>query len=335
MTEELFELIRGMTEAFGPSGSEEPVREFIRNQVKDVVDEIRVDALGNLICVKKGPPGGKKLLFDAHMDEIGLIVTHVDDKGFLRLANLGGVNPYVSLGQRVYFGSGLRGVIGIEKVDDPKDIKIEKMFIDIGAKDRADAERKVRVGDMAAFCGQAEKMGSRVVAKALDDRIGCVVVIETLRRLKSPAHTVYAVFAVQEEVGLRGARVASYGIEPDVGIAVDVTRTGDTPKGITMEVSVGKGAAIKVKDSSLICHPGLRKYLEKLAREKNIPYQLEVLESGGTDSGAIQMTKSGVPAAVISVPCRYIHSPSEVVDENDVEACINLLVAAAESPLDF
>lgn len=335
MTEEMFQLIKGATEAFGPSGSEEPIREFIKSRVKDYVDEVKTDPLGNLICVKKGPAGGKKVLLDAHMDEIGLIVTHIDEKGFLRFSNVGGVNPYITLGERVYFANGTTGVVGIEKIDDPKEVKLEKLFIDIGARDKAEAESKVRVGDMAAFQRHAERMGSRIVSKAMDDRIGCVVVMETLRRMKSPRHTIYAVFAVQEEVGLRGARVAAFGIEPDVGIAVDVTRTGDTPKGITMDVSLGKGAAIKVKDSSLICHPGLRRYLEKLAAERNIPYQLEVLEAGGTDSGAIQMTKAGVPAAVISVPCRYIHSPSEVVDENDVEACINLLVAAVESPLDF
>lgn len=335
MTEEVFQLIKGVTEAFGPSGSEEPVREFIKSRVKEYVDEVRTDPLGNLICVRKGQAGGKKVLLDAHMDEIGLIVTHVDDKGFLRFSNIGGVSPYTTVGERVYFANGTTGVVGIEKVEDPKEVRFEKLFIDIGARDKAEAESRVRVGDMAAFLRNAERMGTRIVSKALDDRIGCAVVVETLRRAKSTKHTIYAVFAVQEEVGLRGARVAAFGIEPDVGIAVDVTRTGDTPKGITMDVSLGKGAAIKVKDASLICHPGLRKYLEKIAVERNIPYQLEVLEAGGTDSGAIQITKAGIPAAVVSVPCRYIHTPSEVVDENDVEACINLLVGAVESPLEF
>ncbi|HHW18802.1 MAG TPA: M42 family metallopeptidase [Firmicutes bacterium] len=328
------DLIKKLTETFGPAGAEGPIREVIRKEVEPYVDEIRVDALGNLICHKKGQ-GGKKLLLDAHMDEIGLMVTHIDDNGFLRFGTIGGVNPYISLGQRVYFENGTFGVIGSEKIEDPKDVKAEKLFIDIGAKDKKSAEEKVKIGDSAAFFQPMLDLGSRVVAKAMDDRIGCAVIIETLRRLGPVRNEIYAVFAVQEEVGLRGARVAAFGIEPDVGVAFDVTRTGDTPKGITMEVALGKGAAIKVKDSSLICHPGLKEYMVKLATQVEIPYQLEVLEAGGTDSGAIQLTKAGIPAGVISIPCRYIHSPSEMVDLGDVEACIRLCKALCESPLDF
>lgn len=324
------DLIKRLTETFGPSGAEGPIREVIREEVAGLVDEIRVDALGNLICHKKGK-GGKKILLDAHMDEIGLMVTHIDDNGFLRFGTIGGVNPFVALGNRVYFENGTFGVVGSERIDDPKETKAEKLFIDIGAKDKKDAESKVSVGDSAAFFQPCVDLGRRMVAKAMDDRIGCAVVIETLRRLSEPQNDIYAVFAVQEEVGLRGARVAAYGIEPDVGIAFDVTTTGDTPKGVTMDVALGKGAAIKVKDSSVICHPGLKNYLVKLAQENHIPYQLEVLERGGTDSGAIQMTRQGIIAGVISVPCRYVHSPSEMVDMDDVEACVNLAKVFCES----
>ena len=326
------DLIKKLTEAFGPSGAEDQVREVIRREVEQYVDEVRVDALGNLIAHKKGP--GKKVILDGHMDEIGLMVTHIDDNGFLRFGTIGGVNPFVSLGQRVYFANGVFGVIGSERVDDPKEMKMEKLFIDIGAKDKKAAEAKVRVGDSCAFYQPFVDLGDRVVAKAMDDRIACAIIIETLKGLKSE-HDIYAVFASQEEVGLRGARAAAFGIAPDLGISLDVTRTGDTPKGITMDVSLGKGAAIKVKDSSLICHPGLRNYMVKVAEEKGIRYQLEVLEAGGTDSGAIQMTKAGIPAGVISIPCRYIHSPSEMVDMGDVEECVKLAKALCESPLTF
>jgi len=328
------ELVKRLTEAFGPSGAEGPIREVIRKEVEPLVDEIRVDALGNLICRKKGR-GGKKILLDAHMDEIGLMVTHIDDNGFLRFGTIGGVNPYIALGQRVYFENSTFGVIGSERIDDPKDVKHEKLFIDIGAKDKKEAGAKVKVGDSAAFFQPAVDLGCKMVAKAMDDRIGCVVIIETLRRLSETPNEIFAVFAVQEEVGLRGARVAAFGIEPDAGLAFDVTRTGDTPKGITMDVGLGKGAAIKVKDSSLICHPGLKNYLVKLAEDHGIPYQMEVLEAGGTDSGAIQMTKAGIPAGVVSIPCRYIHSPSEMVDMGDVEACVRLAKAFCESALEF
>lgn len=327
-------LLTKLTEAYGPSGSEGPVRELIRKEVEPYVDEIRVDALGNLICLKKGT-GGKKVLLDAHMDEIGLMVTHIDKDGFLRYGTIGGVNPFISLGQRVYFENGTFGVIGSERVDDPKDLKTEKLFVDIGAKNKEEASAKVKVGDSAAFFQPAVCLGSRFVAKALDDRAACAVLIETLKRVGEAAHDIYAVFATQEEVGLRGARVAAFGIEPDVGIAIDVTRTGDTPKSITMDVSLGAGAAIKVKDSSLICTPALRDYMVKMAQEKGIRYQMEVLEAGGTDSGAIQMTKAGIPAGVISIPCRYIHSPCEMVDLDDVEECVKLTVALCQSPLEF
>lgn len=328
------DLIKKLTGTFGPSGSEAPIREAIRKEVEPLVDEIKVDALGNLICLKKGS-GGKRLLLDAHMDEIGLMVTHIDEKGFLRFGNIGGVNPALSLGQRVCFENGTYGVIGCEKIDSPKDLKLDKLYIDIGANNREEAAQNVRIGHSAAFVHPAVDLGNRMVAKAMDDRIGCVVIIESLRRLSSSNHDIYAVFATQEEVGLRGARAAAFGINPDVGIAFDVTSTGDTPKSAIMNVSLGGGAAIKVKDSSLICHPGLRDYLVRLAEEQGIPYQMEVLERGGTNAGAIQMTKAGIPAGVISIPTRYVHSPSEMVDMGDVEACIRLCLGVCESPLVF
>jgi putative aminopeptidase FrvX len=328
------DLIKKLTEAFGPSGAEDNIREVIRKEVEPYVDEISVDALGNLIARKKGT-GGKKVILDGHMDEIGLMVTHIDDNGFLRFGNIGGVSPFVALGQRVYFENGTMGVIGSERVDDPKNLKLEKLYIDIGAKDKKDAESKVQVGTSCAFHQTFIDLGDRVVAKAMDDRVACAIIIEVLRRLEKTDNDIYAVFATQEEVGLRGARAAAYGISPDVGIALDVTRTGDTPKGVTMDVALGKGAAIKVKDSSLICHPALKNYMVKIAEEKGIKYQMEVLEAGGTDSGAIQMTKSGIPAGVISIPCRYIHSPGEMVDIGDVEACVQLAKALCESPLSF
>jgi len=356
--EETRELIRSLTEAFGPSGQEEQVRELIASLVHPYVDGVRTDALGNLIC-RRGPrpggnggtgaPGGsggregtagagagaapRKVMLAAHMDEIGIMVTHIDDKGFLRFGSIGGVDPYRCLGQRVVFANGTVGVFGHEKLDDPKDLKFEKMFVDIGASSREEAERKVRIGDAAAFTRPLQRAGNRLVAKAMDDRIGCAVLVEVARRLGASPHEVYFVFTVQEEVGLRGARTAAFGVAPDVAIAVDVTRTGDTPKAETMEVGLGKGAAIKVKDASVICHPGLRRYLEDTARGHGIPYQLEILERGGTDAGAMQLTREGVPAGVVSIPCRYVHTPSEMVDEGDVEACIELLVKALEGSL--
>ncbi len=326
------DLIKKLTEAFGPSGAEDSVREVIRKEVKPYVDEIRVDGLGNLIARKKG--SGKKVILDGHMDEIGLMVTHIDDNGFLRFGTIGGVNPYASLAQRVVFGNGTVGVIGNERIDEPKDMRMEKLFIDIGATNKKEAEAKVRVGDSCAFLQPFVDMGARVVAKAMDDRVACAAIIETLKGL-STNNDIYAVFATQEEVGLRGARAAAFGIEPDVGIALDVTPTGDTPKGRNANVSLGNGAAIKVMDRSVICTPALKNYMVKLAEERGIKYQLEVLEMGGTDAGAIQMTKAGIPAGVISIPCRHVHSPCEMVDMADYENCVKLAKALCESTLAF
>ena len=333
------ELVKRLSEAFGPSGSEEQIRSIIRSEVEQYADEIRVDAMGNLICrvAPKNPAPGsgpgavpKRIMVDAHMDEIGIVVSYIDDKGFLRFSPVGGLSPHVLLGQKVVFADGTVGVFGTEKLDDIKDLKFDKMFIDIGARDRAEAQAKVRVGDAAAMVSSFADMGERVSGKAMDDRIACLVLIEAMRRARPQVHEVYYVFAVKEELGLRGARTAAYGINPDVGIAVDVTLWGDTPEHAPFNVALGGGAAIKAKDASLIAHPAVKNLMIDAAEKHGIPYQLEVLERGGTDAGAIALTREGVPSGTISVPCRYVHTPAEMVDMGDVGACVSLLVAVVE-----
>ncbi len=333
------DLVKKLSEGFGPSGSEDQIRSIIRSEVEQYADEIRVDAMGNLICrvAPKNPgigPGAgaapKRIMVDAHMDEIGVVVSYIDDKGFLRFSPVGGLSPHVLLGQRVVFADGTVGVFGTEKLDDIKDLRFDKMFIDIGARDRAEAKAKVRIGDAAAMVSSFADMGVRVSGKAMDDRIACLVLIEAMRRAQPGVHEVYYVFAVQEELGLRGARTAAYGINPDVGIAVDVTLWGDTPEHAPFNVVLGGGAAIKAKDSSLIAHPAVKNLMIDAAERNGIPYQLEVLERGGTDAGAIALTREGVPSGTISVPCRYVHTPTEMVDMGDVDACVRLLVAVVE-----
>lgn len=323
------ELIKKLVETYGPAGSEESIREVIANEVKDYVDELQVDALGNLIARKKG--AGKKLMLAAHMDEIGVMVTHIDDKGFLRFYPVGGVNSFTLIGNRCYFANGTIGVFGTEKLSSIKELTIDKMYIDIGAVDKTSAQEKVKIGDVAAIKREFSDLGKRLVSKAMDNRISCAVLIEALKQCQTPAFDIYAVFTAQEEVGLRGARVSAYNITPDVGIAIDVTRTGDTPEARTMDVSLGKGPTVKVRDSSLLCSPAVRNYMVKVAEENDIPYQLEVLTAGGTDSGAIQLTKSGVPAGVMSIPCRYIHTASEMVDYDDVQNGVRLLAKIMET----
>ncbi len=325
------ELIQELVETYGPSGAEEQIRDVIRDEVEPLVHEVRVDPMGSLIAHKKGD--GQRVLLDAHMDEIGVMVTYIDQKGFARFTSIGGVSPLTCIGSRVAFEDGGIGVIGVEqKRDDPDKVpKLEQLYIDVGAAGRDDCP--VQVGDPAVFVRPFTVQGTRLVAKAMDDRIGCAVLIETLRRLEETPHDLYVVFAVQEEVGLRGARTSAYGIEPEIGIAVDVTGTGDTPEAKPMAVKLGEGPAVKVQDRGMIAHPRVRRLLTERAEEAGIPYQLEVLERGTTDAAAMQLTRSGVPAGCLSIPCRYIHSPSEMVDEGDVEKGVRLLLEVLQKPL--
>jgi endoglucanase len=323
----MFELLKKLTQSFGVSGNEEEIREVIINEIKDNVDQISVDALGNLIAVKKGM--GKKIMLAAHMDEIGIMATYIDEKGFIRFSNIGGVSAYNSIGQRVRFKNNTIGAVYYEdKLEDIKNLKLSKMYIDIGAKSREEAEKVVSIGDVACFEGSAVKQGDIIISKALDDRSGCAVLIKAIKNLTQTKNELYFVFTVQEELGLRGARTAAYSIRPDIAIAVDVTLTGDTPQSHPMEVKCGMGPAIKIKDRSVICHPEVKRLLEDAAKRKKIPYQFEILEVGGSDPGAIHITAGGIPSGAISVPARYVHSPVETVSLTDMENAVKLLVEA-------
>jgi endoglucanase len=286
------DLVKRLTAISSPSGFEDEIREAIKSEIKDYCDEIRVDALGNLIAVRRGT--GPKIQFAAHMDEIGMIATDIDEKGFVRFSNVGGVSPHRLFGQRVRFTNGVAGTIGMEKLDDIKELNLDKLFIDIGATSKESARELVSIGDCATYLHGFDDLGQRIVAKAMDNRIGCAVLMEALRRTELCQSEVYCT-------------------------------TGDTPEARRMAVSLGKGTAVKVKDQSVIAHPKVKQLLVDLAERNGVPHQLEVLTAGGTDSGAIHLTRDGVPSGVISIPCRYIHSPSEMVDMGDVEASVKLV----------
>ena len=321
--------IKKLVEAWGPSGFEHEVRALIREEVEGLADEVRVDALGNLIC-RRGS-GGTKIMLAAHMDEIGLMVSHVDKEGFLRFTNIGGLRPSTLYASRVRFENGVVGVIGTEGRVWDKLPKLEECYIDVSTGEEAGAG--VGVGDAATFWRTMDVRGNRLVAKSMDDRIGCAVAIEAMRRLEKTEHEVYFVFTVQEEVGLRGARPAAFGLEPDLGISLDVTDTGDTPKVTSMDVALGKGAAIKVRDGGHIVPPAIKNLMVQRAEEAGIPYQLEVLPGGTTDAAGIQLSREGVPSGCISIPTRYLHTVSETVDLGDVCACVDLLVAILSKPI--
>ncbi|MGI1658854.1 MAG: M42 family metallopeptidase [Desulfitobacterium sp.] len=327
-----YSLLERLTQTFGPSGVEEMVTTAIADEIRPYCDEMKTDTLGNLIAIRRGT--GKKIMIAAHVDEIGVMITHIDEKGYLRFAPIGGVSIRELPHRRVLFQNGIMGTIGVEKLEKPIDLKLDKLYLDIGATSREEAKTRVSIGESTVFAGNFTKQGKRMTSKAMDDRVGCFVAIEVLKRLKTN-HEVYFVFTVQEEVGVRGAQTAAFALELDLAIALDVTGTGDTPKAHPMDVKLAHGAAIKVFDRSMITHPKIKSWMAHTAEQHNIPYQWEVLEYGGTDSGAIHLTKGGIPSGVISIPTRYIHSPSETVDQGDIEGAVQLLLALLEGPAEL
>ncbi len=329
-------LIKKLVEAYGPSGHESQLRDLIRAEIGSVPDYTSVDPLGNLIAViRKKSKSGKRLILSAHMDEIGLIVSHVDERGFARFQPVGGINALSCLGGRVRFANGTIGVIGLDaRRDDAAKIPaISEFFIDTGATSKADCP--VKVGDAAGFYRPMEEAGTRLIAKSLDDRIGVAILIETLKALRRTPHEVAFVFSVQEEVGLRGAGTAAFGVDAEVGLAVDVTRTGDTPQGLKMAVALGQGPAIKVRDSGMLSDPRVKDLLVQRAQEAKLKAQLEVLEGGTTDAASMQVARGGLPVGCISIPTRYLHTPSEMVDMGDVQASVQLLLEVLQKPIEL
>ncbi len=317
------------------SGREAAVRDKINEMISPFVDETHIDNLGNLIALRRGySEDKKKIMLCAHMDEIGFIVTYIDDKGFIRISTIGGISLVASAFSEVVSERGVKGVLVPESDLKASDFTANKFIIDIGAKSKRDAERRVRIGDFFVVSPSLTRLsGKRVAGRPLDDRIGCAVMLKIASSLasKPQKHDVYYVFSVQEEVGCRGAKPASFAIAPDYALVYDVTGTGDTVSAKHMACAIGDGAAIKIKDSSVICHAQVIELLKKLAREKNIPHQLEILTYGGTDTSSIQMSGIGAKVGALSIPTRYIHSAVETADLGDAEACAALSEAFIEA----
>lgn len=330
---ELFEYMQRLNAAHGPAGDEAGICEVIMELAEPYADEMTVDVLGNLIVRKKG--NGPKVMFAAHMDSIGFIVTHIEKEGFLRVGRIGGITPHDIAFTPVRFKNGTKGVVVPEEKADFGKLKLDECFLDIGAKSGEEARKLVRIGDTAVYDTAVNCMGNKVVSPYMDNRVSCAVLLAALAQMPAEClNDVYFVFTVQEEVGIRGAKTATYAIDPDFGVAVDVTDVDDTPgseKNGT--VQLGKGAAIKVMDSSVICHPDVVAKMDSLAGEKSIPAQKDILRAGGTDAGSIHVSRMGVRTGGISMPCRYIHTPVEMTDVVDFKACVDLTVAYATAVL--
>ena len=334
-------LLRRLIETPGVSGREEQQRRIAHDELGSLTDEVRTDSLGSVIGTKRGSDD-VRVMIAAHTDEIGFLVKYIDDKGFLRLQTLGGHDPANMVSQRVIVttadGTALRGALQparkpphLARDEEQKPPKANDFFVDLGmgADEVKDA---VRVGDYVTMDRTLERVGSGYMGKAMDDRIGVFVMLEALRALLAHEATIHAVATSQEEVGLRGAEASGSALAPTVMIALDVTLAMDVP-GTQDEgriTELGKGVALKIMDSYSISHPRLVEHFRRIAEREGIPHQAEILPSGGTDAGGVQRLHGGIPAITLSVPCRYVHTPNEMVSAADVHACITLLARYLE-----
>ena len=329
----ILKTLQSLNACHGPSGDEAEVASLLEKLAMPFVDECRRDTMGNLIAHKKG--AGSRVLFAAHMDSIGFIVTHIEKEGFLRVGKLGGVAPQEILYTPVRFQNGVRGVVVKEEKASFSKLKLDECYLDIGARDEVQAREMVQIGDTAVYDTPTFVSGGKVISPYLDNRVSCAILLQVLEKLPEDCpNDLYFVFSTQEEVGLRGSKTAAYAIEPDYALAVDVTDVDDTPGTERCgTVQLGKGAAIKLMDHSVICHSDVVKELDLTAQERGIPVQRDILRAGGTDAGAIHVSRTGVKTGGVSVPCRYIHTPVEMVDLSDVQACVELVSSFVQKDL--
>lgn len=338
-----FSILKTLTELPGVSGRETAVREYLKNLLKDSADEIRTDALGNLIVFKKGT-SDKNLLFCAHMDEVGLMIHFVDERGFLRFVTVGGIDPRTLLAQRVRVQTKSGALLGIidtkpahitTEADRGKALGVKELFIDLGLP-AEEVKKRVEPGDWAVLDRNYEEFGDgKISAKALDNRAGVFVLSEVVRALKNPFYNVYAVFTVQEEVGLLGATTAAYGVNADVSLCLDTTGAADIPGCAPQDYicSLGGGVGLTALDARTITPENLFNELKQICDTHNIRRQVRVAPRGGNDAGAVHLSKTGVPTCGLSVPTRNIHSNVEIVSKLDLENTFRLAYRAAQNGL--
>ncbi|MCM1564559.1 MAG: M28 family peptidase [Dehalobacter sp.] len=320
-----FTLLQQLTQTFGPSGQEHNVAALILDQTKNDADTAYTDTLGNLIVRKKGP--GKKIMIACHMDEVGIMVTHINKQGYLYFAPVGSLRDHVLLAQRFVFANGAVGVVSREEKKKPDENSPERLFLDLGVTSEQEARTMVREGDMAVFSGTYQETKDCVISKALDNRVGCFIALEVLKRVSSQ-DDLYFVFTAQEEVGARGAKTAAYALEPDLALNIDTTFSFDMPREYGVpRTSLNKGIAIKVMDRSIVVSPQIKNWMAEIAEQHEILYQWEIITNGGTDSGPVHLTKGGIPTGGLAVPVRHLHTPGEIASKNDMRSGISLLLA--------
>ena len=331
----MFTELKKIVMPIGVSGDEGEISAVIAAEIAPYVDKVYNDALGNLIAFKKGKgKKPKKLMFAAHMDEIGFMASFIDEKGFIRVSRLGGINYTAAAFSEVIFKNGTKGVLVPEARITQRDYRPENYYVDIGAKSGRDAMRRVKIGDTCRVAPSLFKLsGSRVAGRPIDDRIGCMMLVEAAKAAKEYENDTYFVFTVQEEVGVRGAKTSAFSITPDYAVAVDIGGAGDMPSCVPLAVNLGDGIAIKLKDAMVICNPMMVGMMKEIAADRGVPYQLEILEGGGTDTCMLQQAAGGCIAGALSVPTRYGHSAVEVIDMNDVAGGIKILAGLCETKL--
>jgi len=328
-----YHLLKQLTQAYGPSGNEQEVSDLIEHHIRahhhtDQKDNIQKDPLGNLLIRKPG--NGKKILIVCHMDEVGVIVTHINDQGYLYFAPVGGLKQEALLSKRVMFKNRHIGVIQQEKnlADERK--PSGRLYIDIAVNGEQEARELVREGDMAVLTGSFEEKPQHILSKALDDRVGCFIALEVFKQIRC-AHDLYFAFTVMEEVGSRGAKTVMHGVEPDLALILDTTLSFDSPKEKN-QTAMNQGVAIKVMDRSIVVSPPIKNWMADIAHQQNIPFQWEIITGGGTDAGPVHLTRGGITTGGIAVPVRYLHSGNEIASKADIFSAAHLLSALLSAP---
>lgn len=325
-------LLKKLCETNGVSGDEGKIREIILDEIKEYADDIVVDTIGNIIAYKKGASSDKKVMLSAHMDEVGFIISGITEKGYLQFKTVGGIDTRVLISKKVNIGDNkVKGIIGMKAIHLQKKTEresvpsIKDIFIDIGAASKAEAQKHVNIGDYVAFDTEYEELGNdKIKSKALDDRVGCHILIDAIKQ--KCEYDMYVCFMVQEEVGLRGATVAAYRVQPDIALVLESTTCSDVfgTKEHEYATKLGAGVVVTFMDRSTIVNKDYRNWLYNNAKNANIPVQWKNTAMGGNDAGTIHISGVGVKTASLSVPCRYLHSPSGIVSKADIKAMKDL-----------